>query len=87
MNRSTTPPVSGLASSLREAVDLARREIEIFHDEMEALRNIAPQHYVGVVETMPRHVAIETSMPFSFRVGTSGKVPSQMTRPSTQSMM
>ena len=39
-------------------VDLAQREIEIFHGDMEALRNIAPQHYVGVVETMPRHVEV-----------------------------
>lgn len=38
--------------------DLAQREIEIFHGDMEALRNVPPQHYVGVVETMPRHVEV-----------------------------
>ncbi len=38
--------------------DLARREIDLFHEDMAALRNVPPQHYVGVVETMPRHVAV-----------------------------
>ncbi|MBD2760336.1 cysteine--1-D-myo-inosityl 2-amino-2-deoxy-alpha-D-glucopyranoside ligase [Yimella sp. cx-573] len=38
--------------------DLAAREIELFHGDMVALRNIPPQHYVGVVETMPRQVAV-----------------------------
>ncbi|GAB3583658.1 cysteine--1-D-myo-inosityl 2-amino-2-deoxy-alpha-D-glucopyranoside ligase [Calidifontibacter terrae] len=38
--------------------DLARREIDLFHEDMGALRNVAPQHYVGVVETMPRHIAV-----------------------------
>ena len=38
--------------------DLAQREIDIFHADMEALRNLPPQHYIGVVETMPRHVEV-----------------------------
>ncbi|NHN54827.1 cysteine--1-D-myo-inosityl 2-amino-2-deoxy-alpha-D-glucopyranoside ligase [Calidifontibacter sp. DB0510] len=44
----------------RDGVDwreLATSEIELFHDDMTALRIIPPDHYVGVVETMPRHVA------------------------------
>ncbi|MGN6414617.1 cysteine--1-D-myo-inosityl 2-amino-2-deoxy-alpha-D-glucopyranoside ligase [Flexivirga sp.] len=37
--------------------DLATSEIELFHTDMTALRVLAPDHYVSVVETMDRHVA------------------------------
>lgn len=37
--------------------DLATSEIELFHSDMAALRILPPDHYVGVVETMDRHVA------------------------------
>jgi len=33
--------------------DLAHREITLFHDDMTALRVLAPSHYVGVVESIP----------------------------------
>ncbi|TWP33213.1 cysteine--1-D-myo-inosityl 2-amino-2-deoxy-alpha-D-glucopyranoside ligase [Leekyejoonella antrihumi] len=36
---------------------LAHSEIELFHTDMAALRVIPPDHYVGVVETMDRHIA------------------------------
>lgn len=41
---------------------LAQREIELFHTDMAALRNLPPQHYIGVVETMDRHVAVITRL-------------------------
>jgi len=44
----------------RDGVDwkaLAHSEIELFHTDMTALRVIPPDHYVGVVETMERHIA------------------------------
>ena len=38
--------------------DLAHREVTLFQDDMTALRVLAPDHYVGVVETMPRHADV-----------------------------
>ncbi len=38
--------------------DLAHQEIELFQEDMTALRVIAPDDFVGVVETMPRHVDV-----------------------------
>ncbi|MDQ2853175.1 cysteine--1-D-myo-inosityl 2-amino-2-deoxy-alpha-D-glucopyranoside ligase [Dermatophilaceae bacterium Sec6.4] len=38
--------------------DLAHQEVELFATDMTALRVIAPDHFVGVVETMPRHVDV-----------------------------
>jgi L-cysteine:1D-myo-inositol 2-amino-2-deoxy-alpha-D-glucopyranoside ligase len=34
-------------------VELANREIELFRDDMTALRVLPPQHYVGAVESVP----------------------------------
>ncbi|AKU17018.1 cysteine--1-D-myo-inosityl 2-amino-2-deoxy-alpha-D-glucopyranoside ligase [Luteipulveratus mongoliensis] len=42
--------------------DLATSEIQLFHDDMTALRVLAPDHYVGVVETMPQHVETVTRL-------------------------
>ncbi|UIJ33930.1 cysteine--1-D-myo-inosityl 2-amino-2-deoxy-alpha-D-glucopyranoside ligase [Allobranchiibius sp. GilTou73] len=38
--------------------DLAHREVSLFQDDMTALRVLAPDHFVSVVETMPRHVDV-----------------------------
>jgi L-cysteine:1D-myo-inositol 2-amino-2-deoxy-alpha-D-glucopyranoside ligase len=38
--------------------DLAAREIALFHSDMTALRVLPPQHYVGVVESIPIVVAL-----------------------------
>jgi L-cysteine:1D-myo-inositol 2-amino-2-deoxy-alpha-D-glucopyranoside ligase len=38
--------------------DLAAREIALFHRDMTALRVLPPQHYVGVVESIPIVVAL-----------------------------
>lgn len=49
-----------LERAQRDGVDwreLATSEIELFHGDMEALNVIAPQHYVGVVESMNTHIA------------------------------
>jgi L-cysteine:1D-myo-inositol 2-amino-2-deoxy-alpha-D-glucopyranoside ligase len=49
-----------LERAARDGVDwreLATSEIELFHTDMEALRVVAPDFYVSVVETMDRHVA------------------------------
>jgi len=49
-----------LERAARDGVDwreLATQEIELFHTDMQALRVLAPDHYVSVVETMSRHVA------------------------------
>lgn len=37
--------------------DLGQREVQLFRDDMTALRVIPPEAYVGVEETMPRHAA------------------------------
>ncbi|MEO8850495.1 MAG: cysteine--1-D-myo-inosityl 2-amino-2-deoxy-alpha-D-glucopyranoside ligase [Allobranchiibius sp.] len=38
--------------------DLAHQEVELFKEDMTALRVIAPDAFIGVVETMPRHVDV-----------------------------
>jgi L-cysteine:1D-myo-inositol 2-amino-2-deoxy-alpha-D-glucopyranoside ligase len=38
--------------------DLAAREIALFHSDMTALRVLPPQHYIGVVESIPIVVAL-----------------------------
>ena len=38
--------------------DLAHQEIQLFRDDMAALRIVPPQHFVGVVESMDRHVDV-----------------------------
>lgn len=42
--------------------DLAQREIQLFRDDMEALRIIAPDAYVGAVEGIPSDVAAVEAM-------------------------
>src|SRR5450432_1007891 len=37
---------------------LAAREIALFHEDMTALRVVPPQHYIGVVESIPIVVAL-----------------------------
>lgn len=37
--------------------DLAAREIDLFREDMEALRVVPPQHYIGAVEGIPDDVA------------------------------
>lgn len=44
----------------RDGIDwreLGRREVQLFRDDMAALRVIPPEPYVGVEESMPRHAA------------------------------
>jgi L-cysteine:1D-myo-inositol 2-amino-2-deoxy-alpha-D-glucopyranoside ligase len=38
--------------------DLAAREVALFHEDMAALRVVPPAHYVGVVESIPKIVAL-----------------------------
>ena len=38
--------------------DLAHQEVDLFREDMTALRILAPDDFVGVVETMPRHVDV-----------------------------
>lgn len=54
-----------LERALRDGIDwrdLAKREIQLFRDDMEALRVIPPQDYVGVVERMDSIAAGVTSL-------------------------
>ncbi|WP_265446985.1 cysteine--1-D-myo-inosityl 2-amino-2-deoxy-alpha-D-glucopyranoside ligase [Flexivirga meconopsidis] len=54
-----------LERAARDGVDwreLATSEIELFHDDMTALRVLPPDHYVSVVETMDKHVATITGL-------------------------
>ncbi|MDE9366520.1 cysteine--1-D-myo-inosityl 2-amino-2-deoxy-alpha-D-glucopyranoside ligase [Luteipulveratus sp. YIM 133132] len=54
-----------LERAARDGVDwreLAASEIRLFHEDMTALRVLPPDHYVGVVETMPQHVATVTAL-------------------------
>src|SRR5205807_10357824 len=39
-------------------VVLAMRETALFREDMEALRIVPPEHYVGAVETIPRIAAV-----------------------------
>ncbi|WP_145228329.1 cysteine--1-D-myo-inosityl 2-amino-2-deoxy-alpha-D-glucopyranoside ligase [Rudaeicoccus suwonensis] len=50
-----------LERAARDGVDwreLATSEIALFHDDMSALRVLPPDHYVSVVQSMDRHVAV-----------------------------
>jgi len=38
--------------------ELALRETQLFRDDMEALRVLPPEHYIGAVESIPRVVAL-----------------------------
>src|SRR4249919_935443 len=38
--------------------ELALRETQLFRDDMEALRVLPPQHYIGAVESIPRVIAL-----------------------------
>ncbi|MDO5627773.1 MAG: cysteine--1-D-myo-inosityl 2-amino-2-deoxy-alpha-D-glucopyranoside ligase [Mobilicoccus sp.] len=54
--------------------DLATREIQLFRDDMEALRVIPPQHYVGVVESVEliaADVAELLASGAAYRIGTA----------------
>ncbi len=54
-----------LERAARDGVDwaqLAHREIELFHTDMQALRVMPPTDYVGVVETMDEHIASVRSL-------------------------
>ncbi|PWJ25162.1 L-cysteine:1D-myo-inositol 2-amino-2-deoxy-alpha-D-glucopyranoside ligase [Branchiibius hedensis] len=42
--------------------DLAHSEIELFKDDMSALRVLPPQVYASVVQTMDRHIAVVTKL-------------------------
>ncbi len=52
--------------------DLAHQEVSLFQEDMTALRVIAPDHFVGVVETMPRHVQVVSRL---VAAGTTYDVP------------
>ncbi|MCY7402841.1 MAG: cysteine--1-D-myo-inosityl 2-amino-2-deoxy-alpha-D-glucopyranoside ligase [Nocardioides sp.] len=39
-------------------VELAERETQVFRDDMEALRVLPPEHYIGAVESIPQVIAL-----------------------------
>ena len=39
-------------------VELAERETQLFRDDMEALRVLAPEHYIGAVESIPQVIEL-----------------------------
>src|SRR3954471_23803969 len=47
------PLLEGAAKVQVDWVELAERETELFRQDMTALRVIAPDHYVGAVESIP----------------------------------
>lgn len=52
------PLLERAAATGQDWTELATREIGLFHDDMTALRVLPPQHYEGVVESMPLIVSV-----------------------------
>lgn len=52
------PLLERAAATGIEWTDLAEREIALFREDMTALRVIAPDHYIGAVESIPLAVAL-----------------------------